>query len=196
MKTIELNAENLAEILQGAGGSIGVAGREYLRMLAGRFTQPVIEAEGARILEALRRGEQWPEGEPVLQIAALFQVTQMRAVNEYKAIEHGVATGDSVASLYFLLSQQTGFLMALDAQLRGDPEQWNVLRSQMRSELASHAATARASKPGGSRENRETARAAWASVPKKYASKDECAEAVSKILGISFSTARKYLRGA
>lgn len=50
----------------------------------------------------------------------------------------------------------------------------------------------RHSGPGGSREKRDSIRAAWASG--KYSSRDICAEQECAALGISFSTARKALR--
>jgi len=56
-----------------------------------------------------------------------------------------------------------------------------------------HAADIRHNKPGGSREKREKIRQAWASG--KYSSRDRCAEEECGALGMSFSSARKALRG-
>jgi hypothetical protein len=64
---------------------------------------------------------------------------------------------------------------------------------------AARAATARAAaealhgKPGGSREKRQAVQAAWASG--HYSSRDVCAEQECAALGMSFSTARRALRG-
>lgn len=55
------------------------------------------------------------------------------------------------------------------------------------------AADARHSMPGGSREKRRQIKEAWASG--KYSSRDICAEQECAGLGMSFSTARKALRG-
>lgn len=55
------------------------------------------------------------------------------------------------------------------------------------------AAEALHSGPGGYREKNAAIRAAWATG--KYRSRDECAEKEHKGLSISFSTARKALRG-
>jgi hypothetical protein len=55
------------------------------------------------------------------------------------------------------------------------------------------AATARHSKPGGSRDKWQQMRALWASG--KYSSRDICAEQECAALDMSFSSARKALRG-
>ena len=55
------------------------------------------------------------------------------------------------------------------------------------------AANARHSKPGGSRDKAQQMRALWASG--KYSSRDICAEQECAALGMSFSAARKALRG-
>ena len=57
---------------------------------------------------------------------------------------------------------------------------------------ARHAANARHSKPGGSREKQEKIRAIWATG--KYTTRERCAEEEYDALGISFTTARKALR--
>ena len=58
---------------------------------------------------------------------------------------------------------------------------------------AQRAAIARHSKPGGSREKQQYIREIWATG--KYSSRDICAEEECAALGMSFSTARKALRG-
>lgn len=55
------------------------------------------------------------------------------------------------------------------------------------------AANARHSKPGGSRDKQQKIRMIWASG--KYSSRDICAEQEGAALGMSFSSARKALRG-
>ena len=55
------------------------------------------------------------------------------------------------------------------------------------------AANARHAKPGGSREKQQKIRELWASG--KYSSRDVCAEQECAALGMSFSTARRALRG-
>jgi hypothetical protein len=62
-----------------------------------------------------------------------------------------------------------------------------------RSRNAKAAADARHSKPNGSREKQAQIREIWASA--KYSTRDLCAEEEYAALGISFSTARKALRG-
>ncbi len=57
--------------------------------------------------------------------------------------------------------------------------------------IANKGAEARHSKPGASRENRAKVRAAWMSG--KYRTRDKCAEAESKKMNMSLSTARKAL---
>lgn len=59
--------------------------------------------------------------------------------------------------------------------------------------LARAAANALHSKPGGSRDKQAAIKKAWASG--KYTSRDICAEQESAALGMSFSAARKALRG-
>lgn len=56
-----------------------------------------------------------------------------------------------------------------------------------------NAANGRHSKPGGSRDRQQQMRALWASG--KYSSRDICAEQECAALGMSFSSARKALRG-
>ena len=68
-----------------------------------------------------------------------------------------------------------------------------VAMNTARQFLAKHAAEARHSKPGGSRSKRESIRQIWATG--KYSSRDICAEQECQALGMSFSTARKALRG-
>lgn len=74
----------------------------------------------------------------------------------------------------------------------------NVLqRVQMQvhaSRRGKKAAEQRHSRPGGSREKREKIRAVWSSG--KYSSKDLCAEQECAGLEMSFSSARRALRGA
>ena len=55
------------------------------------------------------------------------------------------------------------------------------------------AANARHSKPGGSRDRQQQMRVLWASG--KYSSRDICAEQECAALGMSFSSARRALRG-
>ncbi len=64
---------------------------------------------------------------------------------------------------------------------------------QLKSSLAKKAAEARHSAPGGARDRAQAIRDVWASG--KYTSRDLCAEQESAALGMSFSTARKALRG-
>lgn len=67
------------------------------------------------------------------------------------------------------------------------------LLKYFRTELALKGAEARHSSPGGSREKAQRIRQIWATG--KYSSRDICAEQESAALGMSFSTARKALRG-
>jgi hypothetical protein len=61
------------------------------------------------------------------------------------------------------------------------------------SEQNRKAANARHDMPDGSREKRRLIREAWASG--EYATRDECAEGEHDLVGLSFATARKALRG-
>ena len=70
-------------------------------------------------------------------------------------------------------------------------KQWEL--NQERSTKARKAAIARHSKPGGSHEKQRKIREAWASG--KYSTKDLCAEEEYAALEMSFSSARKALRG-
>jgi hypothetical protein len=63
---------------------------------------------------------------------------------------------------------------------------------EFRSEMARHAAEARHSQPGGSRDKREQVREEWASG--QYNSRDDCAEKVHEKIGLSFSVARDALK--
>lgn len=85
---------------------------------------------------------------------------------------------------------------ALDEQIRIAMQSINsalMMGAQLdRSKRASHAANARHSQQGGSRETRDKIRKIWMSG--KYTSRDRCAEEECGALGISFSAARKALR--
>jgi hypothetical protein len=69
-----------------------------------------------------------------------------------------------------------------------------ALAREVRHFIAKHAADALHSKPGGSRDKKMQIRELWGSG--KYSSRDRCAEEECAALGMSFSTARKALRGA
>lgn len=73
---------------------------------------------------------------------------------------------------------------------RGDPDQSG---EGLLVQNARAAANARHSKPGGSRDKRQQIRDIWSSG--KYRSRDICAEQECAALGVSFSSARKALRG-
>lgn len=68
-----------------------------------------------------------------------------------------------------------------------------ILGQEASSRRGRAAADALHGKPGGSREKRIAIQAAWASG--KYSSRDICAEQECGALGMSFSAARKSLRG-
>jgi hypothetical protein len=68
-----------------------------------------------------------------------------------------------------------------------------ALAREVRHFMAKHAADALHSKPGGSRDKKMQIRELWGSG--KYSSRDRCAEEECAALGMSFSTARKALRG-
>lgn len=63
-----------------------------------------------------------------------------------------------------------------------------------RKHRAKDAATARHSQPGGSRDRKAKALEEWATG--RHPTRDRCAEAIGLKLGVPFSTARKWLRGA
>ncbi|GEM_PF-3740465 len=66
-------------------------------------------------------------------------------------------------------------------------------QEKYKSEKARGAAIARHSSPDGSHAKKDKLQAIWASG--KYTSRDACAEQECGYLGVSFSTARRYLRG-
>jgi hypothetical protein len=119
---ITLKEPDLANIVLAANRALEVAHREYMR-LRGAFayiTSEAIGTEQERIMEALHAGEALPDGDAALQIAAFYEQTVGTVVGLVKEIQGARGTGVVVANLYFLLAQQTGFLMALDAQSRGE----------------------------------------------------------------------------
>ena len=67
------------------------------------------------------------------------------------------------------------------------------LEREIRRFMAKHAAEVLHSKPGGSRDKKMQIRDLWGSG--KYSSRDRCAEEECGALGMSFSAARKALRG-
>jgi hypothetical protein len=105
-------------------------------------------------------------------------------VHVYCRIIAGEASTDEAFFLFRLASEMVGFLE------RGDPEQ---SREEFLAQHARAAANARHSKPGGSRDKRLQIREIWSSG--KYSSRDICAEQECAALGMSFSSARKALRG-
>lgn len=105
-------------------------------------------------------------------------------VHVYCRIIAGEGNNEEVIFLFRLASQMVGFLE------RGDPDQ---SREDLLAKNARAAANARHSKPGGSRDKRQQIRDIWGSG--KYSSRDICAEQECAALGMSFSSARKALRG-
>lgn len=105
-------------------------------------------------------------------------------VHVYFRIVAGEASTEEAVFLFRLASEMVGFLD------RGDPDQ---TREDLLAQNARAAANARHSKPGGSRDKRQQIRAIWMTA--KYSSRDICAEQECAALGMSFSSARKALRG-
>jgi len=105
-------------------------------------------------------------------------------VHAYCRIISGQAGTDEAIFLFRLASKIAGFLE------RGDPEE---AHARALSEHARAAANARHSRPGGSRDKKMQIREIWMSG--KYSSRDICAEQECAALGMSFSAARKALRG-
>jgi len=120
---ITLQDTDLGNIVVSANRALEVAHREYMR-LRGAFPQitpEALQAEQARVFDALKDGQPIPEGDAALQIAAFYEQTVGTVLTLVSKIQNREGTGAIVANLYILLAQQTGFLMALDAQSRGEP---------------------------------------------------------------------------
>jgi hypothetical protein len=101
-----------------------------------------------------------------------------------RIIAGGTTTEEEPFYLFRLASEMAGVLSSGGIEQTRDNSVVDNARS---------AADARHSMPGGSREKRRQIIAAWASG--KYSSRDICAEQECAALGMSFSTARKALRG-
>lgn len=80
-----------------------------------------------------------------------------------------------------------------DKIMSGQPASADEIAAATRTATARAAAEALHGKPGGSREKRQAVQAAWASG--HYSSRDVCAEQECAALGMSFSAARRALRG-
>jgi hypothetical protein len=189
---IVLDDSNLGTIVVAANRSLEVAHREYMR-LRQRFPGITSEAIGTaqrQIVDALKTGNAIPDEDPALQIAAFYEHAVGTAVKIIKTIQRGEGSGITVANLYLLLAQQTGFLMALDAQARGDlsPEAFNAVRVAVRKEASQVAHDARHEE---SRKAKQAVLDAWASGT--FKSKNQCAKVMSEQHGINESTARNYL---
>ncbi len=117
------------------------------------------------------------------------------------SIENGaflIVAGQSIALSQVTTLNARGLTVDLNALLSaiaGDAREpvAGIGSKLWRKRQAKVAADARHSKPGGSRDVQEQIRALWATG--KYASRDRCAEEECGALGISYSTARKALRG-
>lgn len=105
-------------------------------------------------------------------------------VHVYCRIIGGKTSTEEAVFLFRLASEMVGFLE------RGDT---NQSQEDLLAQNARAAANARHSKPGGSRDKRRQIRAIWSTG--KYSSRDICAEQECAALGMSFSSARKALRG-
>ena len=105
-------------------------------------------------------------------------------VHVYCRIVAGEGSTEEAVFLFRLASEMVGFLD------RGDPDQ---SREDLLAKNARAAANARHSKPGGSRDKRQQIRDIWSSG--KYSARDICAEQECAALDMSFSSARKALRG-
>lgn len=119
---ITLQDADLGNIVVSANRALEVAHREYMR-LRGAFPQittETLKAEQERVFDAIKDGQPIPTGDEALQIAAFYEQTVGTVLTLVAKIQNREGTGAIVANLYFLLAQQTGFLMALDAQSRGE----------------------------------------------------------------------------
>jgi hypothetical protein len=102
--------------------------------------------------------------------------------------------GDTFLTHRLMNRAQSALLNALGQRLGIALGQIDGAASGARRATAIKAAEARHSKPDGTREKRAQMQAIWATG--KYSNRDLCAEQECEALGISFSTARKALRGA
>ena len=106
---------------------------------------------------------------------------------------HGFEKVDAIAhqaECVLLASQSLVFAQKF---IIGEPLSKEDQERLVRAALALRAAEAKHSMPGGSREKRRTIQNIWMSG--KYSSRDICAEQECAALGMSFSSARKALRG-
>jgi hypothetical protein len=110
--------------------------------------------------------------------SGLFLLSQ---VHEIEATDFGDAVGPG----------ESRQLEAMDqVNLPRSPD---VGSPEWRAQVARTAANARHDQPGGSRDKKAEIRKIWASG--KFSSRDDCAEQECAALGISYSSARKALRG-
>lgn len=92
-----------------------------------------------------------------------------------------------------MLVDAQNFPNVLFSTMKQTKEVSDHIAKEQKSKAGRAAADALHSKPGNSRDKQEAIRTAWASG--KYSSRDICAEEESRAIGMSFSTARKALRG-
>lgn len=106
---------------------------------------------------------------------------------------------DMAIDFLFDLRRKEWMSKSLRAQVNLTAKQRELIRHRLNaikitaSARGTKAAEIRHSKPGGSRSKADEMRSLWASG--KYSSRDICAEQECGALGLSFSTARKSLRG-
>jgi len=100
-------------------------------------------------------------------------------------LDRSQAESKELSQIHDLLLTLTGTRMRLEGLTYGKKVGSTIAGKK--------AADAKHSSPGGSHEKRDSIRKIWASG--KYSSRDICAEQECAALEMSFSTARKHLRG-
>lgn len=142
-----------------------------------------------------------PSISPVEHLAAygLWQLSE-----EYWSLGHIPAEGDELNEQgwghldlmeHFSRCVFAGYQALTYCQkiMLGEVPNADQLKKAVQSAMARNAADAKHNSPNGTRAKRKQIQAIWASG--KYSSRDICAEQECAALGMSFSTARKALRG-
>jgi hypothetical protein len=117
----------------------------------------------------------------------MYSIDMKKIEAEIKDFVKSLAA-DQIAKVDALVDDYKSSLAVAESALQD-----NIATKEKASRRARVAAEAKHSKPGGSREKMEIIRSIWATG--KYSSRDICAEQESAAIGMSFSTARKALRG-
>jgi hypothetical protein len=174
----------------------GHVGKGALNNEEGETTEYLLLKEAARDLEAESRGVPIPIGEMQRTRPNEYKAARELAMTFVNFAAQAALSMDQAKKISLLIHSKDEGLSSIQDVLNMQPVNALTLMHLVRLErkhTAKKSADAKHDKPGGSRDKKAEIRKIWAS--EKYDNRDLCAEEEHGAVGVSLSTARKYLRG-